>query len=247
MYYTIYKITNRKNGKIYIGKHQTNDLNDGYFGSGVALVQALKKYGKDSFEKEILFIFDNVHEMNNKEKEIITEEFVARRDTYNLGIGGEGGPHFKGHKHTTETKKKLSNLHINRAPLSQEARQKISEANKRRIISKDTGKKIAIKAYMRNGKSLEEATYAWLCKEKKKNTIKRTKSQAQTAYMSNIENRKKLSEKMKKLHLKFDFDAIKKDLELGMKPKKIREKYGMSKNTYDHMIPKYIKPLIDNI
>jgi hypothetical protein len=30
MFYTIYKITNNVNGKVYIGKHQTKDINDGY-------------------------------------------------------------------------------------------------------------------------------------------------------------------------------------------------------------------------
>ena len=30
MKYTIYQITNNLNGKIYIGKHQTKDLDDGY-------------------------------------------------------------------------------------------------------------------------------------------------------------------------------------------------------------------------
>ena len=46
--------------------------------------------------------------MNQKEKELITEEFVLREDTYNLGVGGEGGAHFKGKKHSEETLKLLS-------------------------------------------------------------------------------------------------------------------------------------------
>ncbi len=41
MYYVIYKTTNLVNGKFYIGKHQTNDLNDGYIGSGKILRLAI--------------------------------------------------------------------------------------------------------------------------------------------------------------------------------------------------------------
>lgn len=58
MKYTIYKITNLINQKIYIGKHQTKNLNDGYFGSGIFLRKAISKYGKENFVKEIMFIFD---------------------------------------------------------------------------------------------------------------------------------------------------------------------------------------------
>lgn len=99
MFFTIYKITNILNGKIYVGKHQTKDLNDGYMGSGKSIKFAIRKYGKQNFKKEILFIFDNEIEMNAKEKELITEDFVIRDDTYNIGIGGEGGPHFRGKTH----------------------------------------------------------------------------------------------------------------------------------------------------
>ena len=45
MFFIIYQTTNLINNKIYIGKHQTSDLDDGYLGSGKLLLQAIKKYG----------------------------------------------------------------------------------------------------------------------------------------------------------------------------------------------------------
>lgn len=107
MYYTIYKITNIINGKFYIGKHQTNNVNDSYMGSGKAIISAINLHGRNNFKKETLFIFNNEAEMNLKEKELISEDFVNRSDTYNLGVGGEGGPHFRGKHHSIKTKRKL--------------------------------------------------------------------------------------------------------------------------------------------
>ena len=91
MKYTIYKITNKINNKVYIGKHQTDDLNDGYMGSGKILRRARSKHGLENFVKEILYVFDTEEEMNAKEKELVTEEFCLREDTYNLCVGGQGG------------------------------------------------------------------------------------------------------------------------------------------------------------
>lgn len=91
MFYTIYKITNKIDKKIYIGKHQTKDLNDVYMGSGKRLKRAQEKYGIENFEKEILFQFDSESDMNAKEAELVTEEFCLREDTYNLCPGGNGG------------------------------------------------------------------------------------------------------------------------------------------------------------
>ena len=91
MHYTIYKIVNKINGKTYIGKHQTKDLNDGYMGSGKLLHRAYQKYGVENFSKEILHVYNNEDEMNAKEKELVTEEFCFREDTYNICVGGKGG------------------------------------------------------------------------------------------------------------------------------------------------------------
>lgn len=91
MFYIIYKITNRVNNKIYIGKHKTSELNDDYMGSGLILKRAIEKYGIDKFDKEILYIYDNEVDMNNMEAEIVNEEFLLREDVYNLKLGGQGG------------------------------------------------------------------------------------------------------------------------------------------------------------
>lgn len=91
MKYIIYKITNIIDGKVYIGKHQTKNVDDGYMGSGKHLRRAIKKYGKENFVKEILHIFMTEEEMNSKETELVTEEFCLREDTYNICVGGHGG------------------------------------------------------------------------------------------------------------------------------------------------------------
>ena len=59
MFYTVYKTTNLLNNKIYIGLHETEDLNDSYLGSGILLKQAIKKYGSNNFKKEIVVIESN--------------------------------------------------------------------------------------------------------------------------------------------------------------------------------------------
>jgi len=93
-YYTIYQTTNLINNKIYIGMHVTQSLTDNYLGSGVKLKKAIKKYGKENFKKEILFIFNNFADMQQKEIEIINEEFVKSRHTYNVQLGGKGSWHY---------------------------------------------------------------------------------------------------------------------------------------------------------
>ena len=91
MFYTIYKTTNNINGKYYIGKHKTQNLDDNYLGSGKILNHAIKKHGINNFTKEYLFIFDNEEDMNNKEAELVSIEFIKEDTNYNLAPGGKGG------------------------------------------------------------------------------------------------------------------------------------------------------------
>ena len=91
MYYLIYKITNRLNNKFYVGKHKTEDKDDAYFGSGILLDRAVKKHGKENFVKELLVECATEEEMNQRETDIVDEDFIARDDTYNVMLGGNGG------------------------------------------------------------------------------------------------------------------------------------------------------------
>lgn len=93
-YNIVYKTTNLINNKIYIGVHETDNLEDGYLGTGRMITRAIKKYGRKNFKREILFIFDRQDEAYEKEKELVTESFINNPNTYNLAMGGWGGREF---------------------------------------------------------------------------------------------------------------------------------------------------------
>ncbi len=87
-FYIIYEIKNKLNGKKYIGCHMTDNLDDGYMGSGKYLKRAIDKYGMDNFEKSILFLCENEKDMLNKESELVNESIVNSEEFYNISLGG---------------------------------------------------------------------------------------------------------------------------------------------------------------
>lgn len=90
MYHILYQITNTLNGKIYVGVHSTDNLNDDYMGSGSGIKQAIKKYGVDNFTKTIIQHFQTAEDAYTAEASVVNEAFVARPDTYNNKVGGVG-------------------------------------------------------------------------------------------------------------------------------------------------------------
>ena len=105
----IYIITNNINGKIYIGKHSTDNLNDGYMGSGILISKAIKKYGIENFSKQYLVFCDTEDKLNWFERFYI-RKYKARELGYNLTDGGDGGNGSanKGKKRTLEQRQKIS-------------------------------------------------------------------------------------------------------------------------------------------
>lgn len=106
--YIVYQTINIVNNKIYVGYHKVKDPNVfcGYIGNGVNIhypstymnpkfpfQYAVKKYGTSSFRRSTLFIFDTEKEALDKEAEIVNEDFIKRKDTYNIALGGKKRPY----------------------------------------------------------------------------------------------------------------------------------------------------------
>jgi len=129
-YNYFYKITNIVNNKFYYGVHKTNNLNDSYLGSGVALGRAKKKYGKENFKREIIQFFDTYEECLAYEALIVDKDMINDPMCYNMQTGGIGGIPSK------ETKIKLREKATGRV-FSVEAREKMRASHTGKKHSKE--------------------------------------------------------------------------------------------------------------
>lgn len=101
----IYETTNKITGKKYIGKCIFKRLNSWktYLGSGLYLKRAIKKYGKENFSREILFLALDELELNEIEEFIIQiSNAVSSDDYYNLKNTAIGGDIFTYHPRKEE-------------------------------------------------------------------------------------------------------------------------------------------------
>ena len=90
-YHFIYKTTDTRNENFYIGMHSTNDLNDGYVGSGTRLKKLIYKHGKEIFNMEILEFLPDRTSLKKREEEIVNSNLLSEEKCLNLKPGGSGG------------------------------------------------------------------------------------------------------------------------------------------------------------
>jgi len=109
----IYITTNLINNKRYIGKDKHN--NPQYLGSGKYICQAICKYGKDNFKKEIIEECSSYEQMCEREVYWIKYYNAALdRSFYNIAEENYGAGNFKGwtEDNWLNFSKKMSNINI---------------------------------------------------------------------------------------------------------------------------------------
>lgn len=189
-FYVVYKTINLKNGKFYIGVHETYNLNDGYLGSGKVLRNSVYFHGKENFKRDILHFCENRELMFLKEKELVTEELINEPKCMNLALGGLGG---NGGIQSEEHHKKML------AGLSKYQKEKWKDPEYRKLRSKESSERMV--ENHKQGKIRYDTFTDKKHSEESKNKISETKkgtgigsenSQFGTMWITNNEQNKKV-------------------------------------------------------
>jgi hypothetical protein len=168
MKHFIYKTTNKINKKYYYGAHSTK-IEDDYLGSGIALKDAIKKYGKHNFIREIICYCTSLEELYSLEEKIISDH-LGNKLCYNLKPGGKGGWY---NINNSDTHKGQNNV-MNRCP--EIKKQVIENGKKTRLTNKEYYDNIS----RINGKKAKEKCSGVKCPSK--GDSERTKKQWQENY-----------------------------------------------------------------
>ena len=100
----VYITTNLINGKQYVGSH--NGQKEGYMGSGVLILKAIKKYGPKNFRREILEENLSIEESRLNEEKYIKKYNTLQPNGYNISPTGGLGIYGC---HSENTKRKIGN------------------------------------------------------------------------------------------------------------------------------------------
>lgn len=175
----IYKITNKINGKVYIGKTTTSlskrwkwHRNAANQGGQFHFARAIRKYGPKAFTREVIYHAKDVDELAKMETHfILSHQSHEPEKGYNMTLGGEGASLV-----TEETRRRMSEVRLGKKlseehcrhigdskrgsnsphwgkPRSEETRRKIGEAQRGKKLSAEHREKIR---YAHQGKVLSE-------------------------------------------------------------------------------------------
>jgi group I intron endonuclease len=142
----IYKITNKLNGKIYVGQTHTSLAKRfqrhcwaSEYKKNMPICLAIKKYGKDNFDIEEIEVCLNQCHLNEREKYWVSYFHCFSPKGYNLRAGnGRGAMNQStkekisqaliGIRRSLQTKQKLSKSHLG-FRVSEDTKRKLSEIN----------------------------------------------------------------------------------------------------------------------
>lgn len=73
--------------------HSTNDLNDGYIGSGKRLWVSIKKHGELTHFRQILEFWPDRESLKKRERELVNEDLLSDPMCMNIALGGGSWDH----------------------------------------------------------------------------------------------------------------------------------------------------------
>lgn len=213
----IYCATNQINQKVYIGQtikslgyrkyehwRDAKRINKWYFG------KALRKYGLDSFDWEIVCTINAPTRSLLKEyldtmerMFILQYNSVNRNNGYNCTEGGDGT---SGFHHSLEARKKISAALKNRPPPTRETRRKMSKSLKGRHISEETRKNMSkghkgIKMSVEHCKNISKSRKGMVFSEDHKRNISESKKGSKGPWLGkrrSEETKKKIGDALKR-------------------------------------------------
>ena len=173
-FHYIYKTT-RDDGRYYIGLHSTDDLNDGYLGSGTILQHSIRKYGCEAHTREILHFLPDREALKKCERELVNEDTLLVPLCMNIRLGGTDGGHVglseegrarisaasSKRRHSLESKaktsaklsgRKLSPEHVANAAASHRGLKRTDEAKQKMSIAK-LGKPLSVEHIINRSKA----------------------------------------------------------------------------------------------
>jgi group I intron endonuclease len=179
----IYCIKNTINNKEYIGlttrtlehrwkQHIYESNKKDSWEWNTPLGNAIKKYGKDSFQVFVLEECSSETEMKKREIDLIKERKSLSAETgYNLSLGGDGR---LGYKLSDESKRKISEGNLGKV-MSEKSKEKMSVAAKKRSVGKSSpmdGKKHTDDALKKISESSKGRIFSEESRRKKSESLK---------------------------------------------------------------------------